>query len=168
MSSAHPTTKRLNNTLFNELNAQAAASCRLRTTFNLHASPTDPVQRFLNVMRPGTYVRPHRHDDPAKWEFTVVMSGCVVMLILEPNGVVRERIKLDAIGPDRGIELPPGFWHTCAALTTNTVLLEIKRGPYDALTDKEFAIWAPREGDADCAAFECRFRPAQPGDCLSR
>lgn len=167
MITRHPFVKRLSKVLINSLCAQATASPRQRTTFNLHESLADPVQRFLNIMQPGTYVRPHRHDDPTKWELTVALSGRVVVLVLEPDGVVRERIELDAMGPEYGLELPAGSWHTCAALTPDTVLLEIKRGPYDAVTDKDFANWAPLEGEAECPAFERRFRTAQPGDCLS-
>ena len=167
MSTLHPPVKRLNRVLINSLCVQAAASPRQRAAFNLHESSADPVQRFLNVMQPGTYVRPHRHAGPTKWELTVVLSGRVVVLLLEPDGVVRERIELDASGPERGVELPPGVWHTCAALSPAAVLLEIKRGPYNAQTDKDFAAWAPPEGETECANFELRFRAAQPGDRLA-
>ena len=39
----------------------AAASPRLRSNHNLHGLG-DLVQRFLNALQPGTYVRPHRLD----------------------------------------------------------------------------------------------------------
>jgi cupin fold WbuC family metalloprotein len=159
--------KRINDDLIDSLGKQSHASHRRRSVYNFHDSSTDPVQRFLNVMQPGTYVRPHRHDNPEKWEFTVVLSGRVAVLLMKSDGFVLERIELDGFGPERGLELPAGIWHTCAALSTNAVLLEIKRGPYDARTDKDFAAWAPSEGTADCAVFERRFRTAQPGDCLS-
>ena len=35
----------------------------------------------------------------------------------------------------------------------NIVLLEIKRGPYDAKTDKQFAEWCPREGTPEAAEW---------------
>lgn len=167
MTAQHTPVKHLGKVLLNSLLAQATASPRRRTAFNLHESPTDPVQRFLNVMQPGTYVRPHRHDDPTKWELTVALSGRIAVLILQPDGVVLERIELDAAGPEYGIELPAGTWHTCAALSPDAVLLEIKQGPYDASTDKDFAAWAPAEGQPECVAFEQLFRKAQPGDRLS-
>lgn len=168
MSNQPPSFKYLNQALFDDLCGQAAASVRRRANFNLHDSAADPVQRFLNVMQPGTYVRPHRHNDPDKWELTIVLSGRVVVLLLEPDGmVVHKRIELDASGPERGIELPAGVWHTCAALSPDAVLLEIKRGPYNARSDKDFAVWAPAEGDSECADYERRFRDAQPGESLS-
>ena len=38
-----------------------------------------------------------------------------------------------------------GVWHGVLALDPDTVILEIKRGPYDN-SDKVFAEWAPAEG----------------------
>jgi len=32
-------------------------------------------------------------------------------------------------------------------MSPHAVCYEVKPGPYDAATDKEFAPWAPREGD---------------------
>jgi len=32
------------------------------------------------------------------------------------------------------------------ALAPDTVILEIKKGPYSAMSDKDFASWAPEEG----------------------
>ena len=66
--------------LVGELSARAAASPRRRANHNLHPELADPVQRFLNAMEPGTYVRPHRHMAPEpKWELFVVLDGEVVV-----------------------------------------------------------------------------------------
>jgi hypothetical protein len=35
------------------------------------------------------------------------------------------------------------------------VVLEIKRGPYDARTDKQFAEWCPGEGTPEAAQWLC-------------
>ena len=167
MTAGRPAIKYLNATLLERLQEQSDVSSRRRANFNLHEGPEDPVQRFVNVMQPGTYVRPHRHDNPIKWELTVALRGRAAVLILDANGIVLERVELDAKGAEFGVEIPAGIWHTCAALAPDTVLLEIKRGPYDARSDKDFAKWAPAEGLTDCAAFEVRFRAAQPGDSLA-
>lgn len=166
MKSTCPPIKRLNRDLVKNLCERAAESPRLRANFNFHDLLSDPVQRFLNVMQPGTYVRPHRHSDPAKWEMTVALSGRAVMLILDANGAVSERIELDATGPDYGIEIPAGVWHTGAALAADTVLLEIKPGPYEPTFDKDFASWAPPEGSAECGNFVHCYCVARPGDLL--
>jgi cupin fold WbuC family metalloprotein len=44
-----------------------------------------------------------------------------------------------------GVELAPGTWHTVVALSDQSVLLEIKAGPFDPRAAKEFAPWAPEE-----------------------
>ncbi len=164
----HPAqAKLLDSLLIDRLCAEASASQRRRTVFNFHESHSDQVQRFLNVMQPGTYVRPHRHDDPAKWELTVILSGKLVILVTDSNGRVSERIELDADGPVRGIELPAGTWHTSASAAPDTVILEVKSGPYDVKTDKDFASWAPPEGSPECIAFEQKIRQARPGDLLT-
>jgi len=46
-----------------------------------------------------------------------------------------------------GVDVQPGVWHTIAVLTDHVVCFEVKPGPYSAVNDKDFAPWAPREGD---------------------
>jgi cupin fold WbuC family metalloprotein len=152
--------------LMEELSRQAATSPRGRTNFNLHPQLDDPVQRFLNVIEPGSYVRPHRHTNPPRWELFVILAGVVVVLILDDAGRVVERVELDADGPVRAIEIPAGAWHTLAVRAPGTVLFEFKPGPYAAVDDKDFAAWAPREGDAACPGFIGRILAAQPGTPL--
>ena len=50
----------ISESLFAQVAQQAANSPRRRKNHNLHQE-SDLVQRFLNVLQPGTYVRPHRH-----------------------------------------------------------------------------------------------------------
>ena len=50
---------RITESLFAQVAQHAAASPRRRKNHNLHQE-SDLVQRFLNVLQPGTYVRPHR------------------------------------------------------------------------------------------------------------
>ena len=109
----------------------------------------DNPQRFLNVMLRDTYVAPHRHLQPAKTESFLVLEGCIVLICFEDDGTVRSRHWLGntpgAIA--RGIDLEPGVWHTLTAVTEYAVCYEVKPGPWDPANDKEFAPWAPREGD---------------------
>ena len=55
-----PKLKRVDQVLFDAVARDAQQQPRLRLNHNLHQS-TDLVQRFLTVLHPGTYVRPHRH-----------------------------------------------------------------------------------------------------------
>lgn len=149
------------------LTQQAQAAPRRRANFNLHPRLDDPVQRFLNAMEPGTYVRPHRHTTPEpKWELFVALSGAIAVLLFDDEGVVTERLTIAAGGPLRAIEVPPGTWHTVVVLASGTVLFEFKQGPYAAMTDKDYAAWAPGEREPGSAAMLARFLAARPGDRL--
>ncbi len=156
--------KLITHELLRGLSAQAAAAPRRRMNHNLHSDLADPVQRLCNAFEPGTYVRAHRHAQADRWELFVVLSGAAVVLVFDERGTVRSRVLLTAAGPTYGIELPAGCWHALAALATGTVLFEVKPGPYEALSDKDFAPWAPPEGDAACARFEQWYRAARVGD----
>ncbi|MGB7416110.1 MAG: WbuC family cupin fold metalloprotein, partial [Thermosynechococcaceae cyanobacterium] len=71
------TIKYLSQELFDTLAQDALALPRLRKNFNFHDLP-EVVQRFLNVMQPGTYVRPHRHlrsETENGFEFFLVLQG---------------------------------------------------------------------------------------------
>lgn len=144
------------------LSAEARASARLRKNFNLHSRLDDPVQRLLNAIEPGTYVRPHRHVAPAKWELMSILAGRAVLLVFDDDGVIRERIDLDRSTPL--VEVPPGTWHTLAALEPGTVMLEVKEGPYAPASPEDFAPWAPLEGSDTAPAFERWCHGARAGD----
>jgi cupin fold WbuC family metalloprotein len=45
-----------------------------------------------------------------------------------------------------GVDIAPGLWHSMAILSEHAVCFEVKPGPWTPATDKEFAPWAPREG----------------------
>lgn len=149
--------------LLASLSHEAAASSRRRANRNLHPRLEDPVQRLCNALEPDSYIRPHRHPEADKWELFVMLSGAAAVLSFDDYGRVLERTVLAAEGPVYGMEIPEQTWHTLVALQPGTVALEIKRGPYRALDDKDFAAWAPAEGEAEAAAFLAWFREAGPG-----
>lgn len=143
----------LTDSLIQSVIAKAAASPRLRANHNFHSGPEDNPHRFLNVLIYGTYIAPHRHKSPPKEESFIVLEGEVAFIIFDDAGKVEQRLVLSGSGPARGIDVAPGVWHTLAALTPHAVCYEVKPGPWDPATDKEFAPWAPREGDARASAY---------------
>ncbi len=158
--------QRLDQTLFDAVAAEARQAPRLRRNHNLHAEP-DLVQRFLNALQPGTYVRPHRHcrpDPAAGFECFLVLQGAIGLLVLDEQGRVLAKERLDAAGPLRGIELPQGTLHTLVALEPDTVMFELKQGPYMPAADKDFLASFPLEGTPEAAAQERAWRAlfAQP------
>ena len=148
--------QRIDQTLLDAVTAEARQAPRLRRNHNLHAEP-DLVQRFLNALQPGTYVRPHRHcrpDPAAGFECFLVLQGAIGLLVLDEQGQVLAQERLDAAGPLRGIELPQGILHTLVALEPDTVMFEIKQGPYVPTADKDFLASFPLEGTPEAAAQE--------------
>ena len=134
-----------------ELIGRARKSPRLRVNHNFHASMEENPHRFLNVMVKGTYIAPHRHLDPPKAESFLVLEGEVAFFIFDDAGRL---VRSEAIGRDpMGIDLTPGVWHTLTPISGHAVCYEVKPGPYSAANDKDFAPWAPREGDPGAAAY---------------
>lgn len=147
--------KLLTQDLLDSIAAQAAASPRLRQNYNFHDQPSEKVQRFLNVLQPLTYVRPHRHRRSAGingFEFFLVLQGELGMIVLDDQGKTLYQTRISAQGSTRGIELPEGTYHTLVALAPNTTILELKEGPYDLGTDKEFLTLFPPEGTREAQA----------------
>ncbi len=107
--------------------------------------------RFLNVLVRGTYIAPHRHKNPAKTESFLVLEGELAFFTFGDSGEVET---VHVLGRDAvGIDVQPGIWHTAAVITPHAVCFEVKPGPYSAANDKDFAPWAPREGDPAVEAY---------------
>lgn len=144
-----PTIKRLTEELFEDIAQKARVSPRLRQNYNFH-DLGERVQRFINVLQPGTYVRPHRHRRDSGvngFEFFLVVQGELGMIIMDESGQVLSKERVSAKGFTRGVELEEGTYHTLVALAPDTIVLELKEGPYDPSTDKEFLDF-PAEGTA--------------------
>ncbi|HGX93144.1 MAG TPA: cupin fold metalloprotein, WbuC family [Candidatus Tenderia sp.] len=144
----------IDDVLLSALQQQAKASPRRRAHRNIHTELSDPVQRLLIAIEPDSYVKPHRHLDAAKWELFLVLKGRIAALIFDEEGRIEKRMMLSTTsGGQLGFEIPPGVWHCVVALEPDTLFFEVKPGPYVQPTDKDFARWAPNEGEAACASF---------------
>jgi cupin fold WbuC family metalloprotein len=138
--------KRIDKGLLDNLGNEAKKNRRKRKHLNFHDSYDEPVQRLLNAIEPGSYIRPHMHKDPDKIEIFIAMKGSFIVFIFDEKGTVTDKIRLEPKGEVAGLELPPGTWHTIAALEQGSVAYEVKNGPYVETSDKNFAPWAPEEG----------------------
>lgn len=132
--------------------AAARESPRKRIIQPIHRTQEAIVQRMLNFMLPGTYLRPHLHPREEAIETVQVLQGELGFIIFEEDGSVRQLHRLSA-GGDGLIDIEPRIWHGLVVLAPDTVILEIKRGPYDLKRDKIFADWAPAEGDPETDAY---------------
>jgi cupin fold WbuC family metalloprotein len=142
--------------LLDQASAAARASPRLRKNHNFHASESEPSNRLLNAMEPGSYVVPHRHLDPNKDETFVVIRGRFGLILFDENGAVTHRAVLDCAGPTFGVTIPHGTFHSLVSLAPGSVFFESKGGPYAALTADERAAWAPAEQGPDAADYRAR------------
>lgn len=126
---------------------------RQRIIRPFHRSNEDSLHRMFNAIQPGSYARPHRHLEPPKAEAWIVLRGKLLFVAFYEDGAVDQAIVLDAGGERFGVDLVPGRYHTIVALAPDTVIYEVKSGPYTRATDKEFAPWAPEEGSPEVAAY---------------
>ncbi len=138
--------------LLTELAARARQAPRGRTNHNFH-QPHDGYQRLLNAVQPDSYIRPHRHRDPAKAESFVVLAGEIGFFWFDQDGRILDARRLGPQCAALAVDLQPGLWHSFLALTPDSVVFEGKNGPYDPATDKEFPEWAPPEGDPAAASY---------------
>jgi len=130
----------------------AAASPRGRMIVPLHKTHADTLHRMLNVVQPGSYIRPHRHVDPPKAESLVVLAGAAVYVVFAEDGGLLDVRPLSPEGIV-GMDLEPGVIHSFYATEPDTVVFEAKPGPYTADGDKSFMEWAPAEDDDASAAY---------------
>jgi cupin fold WbuC family metalloprotein len=142
--------KIIDKAILDSLSTKAADSARGRMNLNYHDNLSDTLQRLLNAMEPGTYVQPHKHDSPDKREFFTILRGKALVVTFFSDGKIKEHFLLDPSTENMGVEIPAKEWHTIIVLSKGTVLFEVKDGPYQAIDDKNFAEWAPKEGDPDC------------------
>ena len=152
--------RRIDQTLFAQVAAEARQHPRLRLNHNFHREQ-DSVQRFLNVLQPGTYVRPHRHRRDGSgtgFECFLVLQGSIGLLLFNGNGEIQHQLHLSATGTTRGIEVDEDQFHTLVALEADSVIFELKQGPYQPTQDKDFLSGFPQEGTPEAAVQEAQWR----------
>ena len=128
-------------------------SPRKRIILPLHKGPESPMHRMLNALQPYSYIQPHSHLYPPKAESVIVLQGAILCFFFSPTGQVEEIHTLAAGSANFGVDSEPGVFHTFLALAENTVLFEVKPGPYEQSSDKDFASWAPKEGTPEVKGY---------------
>lgn len=135
----------------------AGVSGRHRAIVRYH-DHEEPIQRMLNAVEPDSYVRPHRHLDPAKLEVFLALQGSALILGFDDAGRVTSFCEIRAEGPCWGVEIPAGTWHSLVALEPGTVLFELIEGPFHPSNHKDYAPWAPVEGSPAAERFLAALR----------
>jgi cupin fold WbuC family metalloprotein len=126
---------------------------RLRTILPFHKSEGDLLHRMLNALQPGSYVRPHRHQTIPKPEVFLVLRGAMDFVVFDDDGGITHAGRLAAGSERFGVDVQPGLFHTLMVREPDTVIYEVKLGPYEPASDKDFAPWAPAEGSPQVAAY---------------
>ncbi len=137
---------RIEESLLDKTAAEAISNPRKRKNYNFHPDYEAPLQRLLNAIEPGSYIRPHLHSDPDKNEIFIVLRGRFLVVEFDRAGNIRESMLLDVSKGQFGAEIPPSTYHMLISLETGSVAYEFKEGPFIPSNAKSFAPWAPPEG----------------------
>jgi cupin fold WbuC family metalloprotein len=108
---------------------------------------------MLNALQPGSYVQPHRHAQPPRAETIVLLRGSIGHVLFDDGGEIEQHSVLSPASGNLGIDTRPGVFHTFFALEEDTIVFEVKAGPYDQTRAKEVATWAPAEAAAGAAEY---------------
>ena len=125
---------KITQTILDELTVKAKESPRLRMNLDLRDSAEDTSQRMLNAIEPGSPLPIHRHQKTS--ETVVCLRGRLVEEFYDDlERICTERIELSPNGPIVALNIPAGQWHTVQALESGTVILEMKNGKYEPISD---------------------------------
>lgn len=119
--------------VLDQLTEQAKASPRLRMNMDLRNSADDQSQRMLNAIEPGSPLPIHRHRKTS--ETVVCLRGHLREIFYNDKGDVTDVIDLAPNSDCVALNIPAGQWHTVQALESGTVILEMKNGKYEPLSD---------------------------------
>nr|WP_319401100.1 WbuC family cupin fold metalloprotein [uncultured Carboxylicivirga sp.] len=143
----------INDELLDGIIEQSRYNSRRRKNYNFHEVMDDPLQRMINVLQPDSYVQPHKHEDPDKREAFIILKGRLLVVIFDDEGKITDSAILDNSKGSYGYDINPGIFHSIIALEPDTVVYEVKDGPYNPMDDKNFAAWAPKEGDENALFY---------------
>lgn len=145
--SNQPKTEFIDIALMDAVAEKATQSPRRRMNYNFHRSTDEPINRLLNVMHRGSYLPVHRHLDPARSESIIVVRGKVGLTIYDDSGAEVESRTVGAGCDTVGVDIEAGVWHGLVVLEDDTVLFEVKQGPFAPITPENIASWTPAAED---------------------
>ena len=140
--------------LMSEAVSKSQESPRKRIILPFHKDHDASLHRMMNVMQPGTYIRPHRHSNPPKAESIILVRGGLWFVTFTEHGDLDGSWLLQPGLGDFGVDIMPGVFHSFLVTEPDTVIFEVKPGPYVKASDKDFASWAPHEGDSEVEAYQ--------------
>lgn len=124
-------------------------SDRKRIIMPIHRVQEAEVQRMINFVQPGTYIRPHKHPMPHASESIIIIHGAIRYFTFDDQGQILSDDTFTSNIIPSVLDIEPEVWHSFLVLKPDTILFESKKGPYDERKDKTFAEWAPEEGTSE-------------------
>lgn len=125
----------ITNKLLDTISTQAKESPRLRMNYNLHETLDAKVQRLFNAMEPGTVIPIQRHLNTAE-TLMLVRGKMKVVLYDDDKNVIEEAILSHESG-NYGVHIPVGVWHCVEIQEPDTVMFEVREGPYAPLAPED-------------------------------
>lgn len=129
---------KIDNTLLDNLTAQAKANPRLRQSFDLRTTADDNSQRMLNAMEPGTVMPIHRHRNTS--ETMVMVRGKLIERFYDDAGNLTDEFLMEPCGEYPMTQIEAGQWHSLEVLESGTVIFEAKDGKYIPLVDRDIKM----------------------------
>ena len=128
--------------ILDDLTAKAKASPRRRMNLDLRNGVEDQSQRMLNAIEPDSVVPIHRHQKSS--ETVVCLRGRLVEEFYdELERICTDVVELTPNGQTVALNIPAGQWHTLRSLESGSVILEMKDGKFEPLSDVDILKVCP-------------------------
>lgn len=124
---------KIDNTILDNLSAQAKTNPRLRQSLDLRTTPDDQSQRMLNALEPGTVMPIHRHRNSS--ETMVMIRGSLMEYLYDDEGNLIEEILMKPNSANSIIQLEKGQWHSLKCLELDIIIFEAKDGAYEPISE---------------------------------
>ena len=76
-----------------------------------------------------------------------MLQATIGLLQFNSEGEIHQQLHLSAKGPTHGIEIAEDQFHTLVALEADSVIFELKQGPYQPIKTKAFSTASLRRAD---------------------
>ena len=96
-----------------------------------------------------------------------MLQATIGLLQFNSEGEIHQQLHLSAKGPTHGIEIAEDQFHTLVALEADSVIFELKQGPYQPAQDKDFLSGFPQEGTTEATRQESQWRDLLTGSGLT-
>lgn len=124
---------------------------RKRATLTLYTSPDQKTQTEINVILPGSYIRPHKYPNSSRTETSVPLSGSAQLVTFSDNGEISQN-ELLRVGMVARVEA--NTWYTLVAgFPFAAFEVKVYHAGYDKKKDEVLAPWAPQEGTKEADIY---------------